>query len=245
MKRKKKIIIFMPAFNAEKTLEHVFKKIPKGCYDDIILFDDASSDNTFAKAISLKIHAYRNSTNLGYGGNLKVGLKKCLDEKADIIIEMHPDNEYDPSAILPAITKVKQGADLVLGNRFFNFISPLSNGMYFWKYFPILVMAKISKYILGVNIDDLHQGFRVFTQNMLKNINYTNNSNSYLFSFEVIAQAVYKEMRIDQVPILCRYSGKKRGASLMNSFLYTLGVFKVLYLFVLAKFGIKNNLFFK
>lgn len=235
----------MPAYNAEKTLERIFKKIPKGCYDDIILFDDASSDNTFAKAKNLKIHAYRNPINLGYGGNLKAGLKKCLDEKADIIIELHPDNEYDPSAIVPATVRVKQGADLVLGNRFFNFISPLRNGMYFWKYFPILFMATISRYILGVKIDDLHQGFRVFTRKMLENINYNNNSNSYLFSFEVIAQAIHKRMTIDQVPILCHYSGKKRGASLKNSFLYTLGTLKVLYLFMLAKFGIKNNLFSK
>lgn len=235
----------MPAYNAEKTLERVFKKIPKGCYDDIILFDDTSSDNTFAKAKNLRIHAYRNSINLGYGGNLKAGLKKCLDEKADIIIELHPDNEYDPSAIVPATVKVKQGADLVLGNRFFNPISPLKNGMYFWKYFPILFMSAISKYILGVKIDDLHQGFRVFTRKMLENINYSNNSNSYLFSFEVIAQAIHKGMTIDQVPILCHYSGKKRGASLKNSFLYTLGTFKVLSLFMLTKFGIKNSLFSK
>lgn len=235
----------MPAYNAEETIEDVFKKIPKGCYDDIILFDDASSDNTFAKAKSLGIRAYRNNTNLGYGGNLKAGLKKCLDEKADIIIELHPDNEYDPSAIVPATAKVREGADLVLGNRFFNFLSPLRNGMYLWKYFPILFMAAISKYILGVKIDDLHQGFRVFSRKMLENINYSNNSNSYLFSFEVIAQAIHKGMRIDQVPILCHYSGKKRGASLKNSFIYTLGTFKVLFLFVLAKFGIKNSLFSK
>lgn len=241
--KKPKVIIVMPAYNAEKTVESVFKKIPKDYQNNVVLFDDASHDNTYKNAKQLGINAHRNPINLGYGGNLKSGLLRGLKEGADIIIELHPDGEYDPSAIVPAIEKVRKGADLVLGNRFFNYMSPLNSGMYFWKYIPIIALSLIDTFILGVKVHDLHQGFRLFTRNLLNNINFKNNSNNYLFSFEIIAQAKFKNMKIVEVPIACHYDGKKRGASLKNSIIYTLGTFKILLLYKLAKIGIKNRLF--
>ncbi|MDP3733419.1 MAG: hypothetical protein Q8Q91_02645, partial [Candidatus Daviesbacteria bacterium] len=101
----------------------------------------------------------------------------------------------------------------------------------------------IDKIMLGVNLDDFHQGFRVYTAKMLEKINYQANSNNYLFSFELITQAVYHKIRITQVPVETSYTGKKRGASLKNSIKYSLGTFKVLLLFILARLGFKINLF--
>ncbi len=244
MKKRQKVIIVMPAYNAEKTLESLFERIPKGCYDDIILFDDKSKDNTLKVAKDLDIKAYGNPVNLGYGGNLKIGFDKALNMGADIIVELHPDNEYDPSAITPAIEKVKKGADLVLGNRFFNYLAPIRNGMYIWKYMPIVLLSLLAKYALWVKVNDLHQGFRVFTRKMLQNVRYRDDSNNYLFSFEIIAQARFKNMKIDEVPMVCFYVGKKRGASLKNSIIYTLGTFRIMVLFILAKLGYRTKIFF-
>ena len=233
----------MPAYNAEKTLEYVYKKIPKDWYDEIILVDDNSKDNTYREAKRLGIESYKNKKNVGYGGNLKVCFEKALRKGADIIVELHPDGEYDPSAINPAVAKIIKGAGLVLGNRFAH--SPLSRGMYTWKYIPSKILSLIQAKILNIPISDLHQGFRAYSRKLLEGINFRKNSNNYLFSFEVITQAVYLDMKISQVPVICHYEGKKRGASLTNSVLYTMGTFDVLALFLLSKYRIIRHHMFR
>src|SRR3989338_5045887 len=109
--------------------------------------------------------------------------------------------------------------------------------MYFWKWIPIRLLNLIDKIVLGVSLDDFHQGFRVYTKKMLEKINYSSNSNNYLFSFELIAQAVYWDIKIAQVLVETSYTGKKRGASLKNSIKYSLGTFKILLFYILARMG--------
>lgn len=243
MTRKRKIIAVFIAYNAASTLEKFYHDFPKNLVDEIILVDDASKDNTFGVAKRLGIQSYQNPVNLGYGGNMKKALNLALEAGADIIIDIHPDGEYKPSAISLALKKITSGWEFILGNRFSNIYQPLKQGMYFWKWIPIRILNYIDKIILGVDLEDYHQGFRVYTKKMLKKINYQSNSNDYLFSFELITQAVYQRVKITQVPVEISYTGKKRGASLKNSIKYSLGTFKVLALFILAKLGFKINLF--
>lgn len=245
MKTKQKIIVVMPAYNAEKTLEHVYKKIPRDWYNGIILVDDNSKDNTYKEAKRLGIESYRNKKNLGYGGNLKVCLTKAMGKKADIIIEMHPDNEYDPSAIIQAISKVKNGSDFVMGNRFDDLNLFKRNGMPIWKYIPNKILTALDNIVLGTRLSDLHQGFRVYSRQLLSRVNYLNNSNNYLFSFEIIAQAIFHGMIISQVPVKSHYAGKKKGASIKNSIIYALGTFKILLFFLFSKNGFYNKIFQK
>lgn len=245
MKKIGKIIVILLAYNASKTLEKFYRDFPKNLVDEIILVDDASKDNTYELAKKLGIKSFSNPVNLGYGGNMKQTLAIALSLGADVIIDIHPDGEYKPSAIPKAIEEVKKGADFVLGNRFVSLSKPLQNGMYIWKLIPIRILNFIDQLILGVNINDFHQGFRVYTKKMLEKINYQTNSNDYLFSFELISQAVYQNVKISQVPVETSYTGKKRGASLKNSIKYSLGTFKILSLFILAKLGFKTKLFRK
>lgn len=238
-----KIVSIFIAYNAAKTLEKFYHDFPKNLVDEIILVDDASKDNTFNLAKKLGIRSYQNPVNLGYGGNMKRALNLALKAGADIIIDIHPDGEYKPTAIPAALKKINSGSEFVLGNRFSEETEPLKNGMYFWKWIPIRFLNYIDKIMLGVNLDDFHQGFRVYTAKMLEKINYQANSNNYLFSFELITQAVYQHAKISQVPVEVNYTGKKRGASLKNSMNYSLGTFKVLILFILARLGFKINLF--
>lgn len=235
----KKIIIFMPAYNAEETLESVWKKIPEKYKKNTFLIDDNSKDNTYDKALSLGIESYKNNVNLGYGGNIKKCLKKALDKKANIIVEMHPDNEYDPQAIEPAVQVVTQQTGMVLGNR----SDALKSGMYLWKYIATKILTFIDNFILKIKISDLHQGFRLYTKEFLNKIPFEKNSNNYLFSFEIIAQCVYYKFVVKEINVKTNYTGKKRGASFKNSFVYTLGTFKILILFMLANIGIKKPLF--
>lgn len=232
---KSKITVFFLAYNASKTLEKFYRIFPKKLVDDIILVDDASKDKTYEIAKKLRIRSYQNPINLGYGGNMKRALSIALQRGADILIDIHPDGEYLPSSIPLALEKINMGAKFVLGNRFSNVNQLLKSGMYLWKFIPIWFLNWIDKIILGIKIDDLHQGFRVYTRDLLQRVHFEENSNNYLFSFELIAQAAYNNIKIDQVPVQTNYSGKKRGASLKNSIKYTLGTFKVLLFFILAK----------
>lgn len=243
MKRGSKIIAIFLAYNAAETLKEFYQAFPKDLVNDIILVDDVSKDNTYKLAKKLGIRSYRNRVNLGYGGNMKRALSLALSEDADIIIDIHPDGEYKPTAIPAALTKINQGAEFVLGNRFSKRTEPLKSGMYFWKWIPIRLLNLIDKIILGVNLDDFHQGFRVYTKKMLKKINYHQNSNNYLFSFELIAQSVYQKIKIAQVSVETSYRGKKRGASLKSSIIYSLGTFRILFLYILARLGFKTKIF--
>lgn len=243
MTKKRKIIAIFLAYNAAGTLEKFYQNFPRTLVDDIILVDDASKDKTYSIAKKLRITSYQNPINLGYGGNMKRALNLALKAGADIIIDIHPDGEYSPSAIPEALKKIREGSQFVLGNRFTSLNKPLKSGMYIWKFIPIWTLNRIDKIVLGVKIDDLHQGFRVYTRDLLKKVNFEENSNNYLFSFELIAQAVFNNISIQQVPVETIYSGGKRGASLKNSVRYSLGTFKILLLFILAKLGFKNKLF--
>lgn len=243
MEKGAKIIVIFLAYNASKTLAKFYQEFPKEFVSDIILVDDASKDNTFNLAKRLGIRSFRNPVNLGYGGNMKKALNLALEAEADVIIDIHPDGEYKPSAIPEALKKIQKGNQFVLGNRFTSFAKPIKNGMYIWKLIPLRVLNSIDSLIFGVRLNDFHQGFRVYTKDMLSRINYQENSNDYLFSFELIAQAIYKKIKIAQVPVDTNYTGKKRGASLKNSVRYSLGTFKILLLFILAKLGFKTKLF--
>lgn len=243
--KKRKIIAIFIAYNAEKTLEKFYRDFPLHWVDDVILVDDASKDRTFELAKKLGIPAYKNTFNLGYGGNLKRTLALALQRGADIIIDIHPDGEYKPSAIPTALKEIKNGSECVLGNRFTSKTNPLKKGMYIWKILPLIWLTWIDRFILGIPINDFHQGFRVYTRSMLEKINFEANSNNYIFSFELIAQATFNNVAISQVPVETIYTGNKRGASLKNSIIYSLDTFIILFWFLIARLGYKREIFNK
>ncbi len=235
----------MVAYKAIHTLEEFYRTLPVDLFDSIILVDDDSGDGTYEKAQALGIESYRNDRNLGYGGNLKRALKIALDKGAEVIVDIHPDGEYKSSAIIPALKKVEEGAHLVLGNRFYDARQPLRSGMYSWKYIPIFTMNLLAKWAFWIPCSDVHQGFRVYTKELLNAVPYEGNSNDYLFSFEIIAQARFANLTLAEVPVDTQYTGEKRGASLKKSILYSLSVFGVLGYFYLAKLGVPFRLFAK
>lgn len=239
-----KVAAILPAYEAAATLEGVLDALPREYFQYIILVDDCSKDQTFEIASRNKsILVYRNEKNLGYGGNVKRGMCLALEHGADIIIEIHPDGEYGLESIGAAIDKIKQGADLVLGNRFFLGKSPLKSGMYFWKYPFVKLLNGVGNWALGTNLGDLHQGFRVYSSRLLKNIDFMNNSDNYIFSFQIIVQAVFKRYGIQEVPQSCRYSGEKRGARLLPAAKYTIAVFGIILQLLLARLGVPLRLF--
>src|SRR3989338_7916245 len=242
-KKMGKIIAIFIAYNAARTLTEFYQNFPKEIVDDIILVDDASADNTFELAQSLGIKSYKNQVNLGYGGNIKRALHLALAHGAEVIVDLHPDGEYNPVVLPAALEQIKKGAHLVLGNRYSGNNTPFKTGMYIWKYIPLMGLNILPRLVIKSKIKDFHQGFRVYTKTLLENINYHSNSDGFLFSFEVIAQADYQGLKIAEVPVETKYTGKKRGSTFKNSVLYTLGVFKVVAWGLAAKIGIHRALF--
>ena len=226
----------MPAYNAAKTLVESYQKLPKKLIDQIILVDDASQDNTYQIAKKLPFTVFRNSLNLGYGGNLKVCLTQALKARADIIIEYHPDNQYDPKDLPTFIDKAIRGYDFALGSRFIHPKQALENKMPLVKFIANRTMSFIDSFILGIELSEFHSGFRMYTRNMLTQVPYLKNSNDYLFSFEVIVQAVYHRLKIAEVPISCKYHPQMHTANLLKSTIYALGTFKTLGQYVISKF---------
>lgn len=246
MTKKSKVIVILPAYNAEKSLLKFVNGLPKRIFDETILVDDCSGDGTYAQAKKLKgITVYRTPRNLGYGGNLKMCLTLALSHGADVIVELHPDGEYDTDGIVPSLQEVERGSHLVLGNRFAHRQKRIPQGMLFSKYLITRLLSRIDNVVLGSRIPDLHQGFRVYTRTLLQEINWRSTSDDFLFSFEIISQAVFGGFTIAYVPVTARYSGRKRGATWGHSLRYTLGTWKVLAKYLMAKAGIGQRLFAK
>ncbi|OGE62772.1 hypothetical protein A2964_01650 [Candidatus Daviesbacteria bacterium RIFCSPLOWO2_01_FULL_40_27] len=243
--KKSKIIAILIAYNAEKTLKEFYESLPKEYFDEIILVDDCSSDNTFGLSKKLGIKSYRNRINLGYGGNLKRAICIALQLGADVVVDIHPDGEYKTSAIPEALKKVKSGSQFVLGNRFTTLFGPVRSGMFIWKLLPIKILNWIDKVVLGIDLGDYHQGFRVYTRAMMEKINFLQNSNDYLFSFEIIAQAIFNKVKISEVPVETVYKGKKRGIRLQHALKYSIASFLILWQFILAKHGRPSKIFEK
>lgn len=239
---RKKIIAILPAYNASRTLIPFLSSLPKKVFDEILLVDDYSPDNTFKLAKKQKrVRAYQTFRNIGYGGNLKYCLTLALAKGADIIVELHPDGEYKPDGINPALKAVEQGAKLVLGNRF----SPekRENGMFWWK-IPVLRSLNFTHNILlGTQIPDIHQGFRVYTRELLEKVSYRENSNGFLFSFQIILQALFFNLPLASVPVSTHYRGKKRGATVGHSARYALETLGALFAYRLARLGVRKKIF--
>ncbi len=96
----KKLVVILPAYNAEKTLQITYDEIPFDIVDDVVLVDDCSTDNTaiLANEIGIK-HVIKHEINKGYGGNQKSCYNKALELGADIIVMLHPDYQYTPKLI--------------------------------------------------------------------------------------------------------------------------------------------------
>src|SRR3989344_5712384 len=136
MKKKHKIIVVMPAYYAEKTLEKTFKDVPKDFISEIILVDDASGDNTIKEAKRLGITTFIHPHNLGYGGNQKTCYWEALKKKPDVIVMLHPDYQYDGRLIPGLVRPILEGKyDIMFGSRIRTRQEALDGGMPRVKYF--------------------------------------------------------------------------------------------------------------
>ena len=232
-------IAVMPAYNAERTVEKTFRDIPTGCVDQVILVDDASTDDTVNVAKKLGITVLIHSENKGYGGNQKTCYDAALEAGADIIVMIHPDYQYDPRIIPYASGLLSSGiCDVILGSRIRTRQETLACGMPLYKYVANRFLTIIENIILGQNLGDFHSGFRVYHREVLKAIPYRNNSDDFVFDTEFLAQAVYFGFRIGDIPIPTRYFKEASSINFFRSTKYGLQTLLVMAKYLLQKSGL-------
>jgi glycosyltransferase involved in cell wall biosynthesis len=232
-------VVVLPAYNAEKTLQSTYNEIPKDIVDDIILVDDASSDNTVGLAKSIGIrHVIRHEKNLGYGGNQKTCYTKALELGADIVVMLHPDYQYTPKLITAMASII--GNDLypvVLGSRILG-NGALRGGMPRYKYIANRFLTLVQNIFMGQKLSEYHTGYRAFSRDVLLKINYSANSDDFVFDNQMLAQICYKGFQIAEVTCPTRYFQEASSINFVRSSIYGLGVLSVAFAYRLQKWGL-------
>jgi len=237
MSRKSKVIAVLPAYNAVKTLKKTYDDIPKSWVDEVILVDDASQDNTVKVAKQLGIKTIIHKKNTGYGGNQKTCYTEALKDRADIIIMIHPDYQYDPK-LVPEMIKplLEEKADVVIGSRMLKKGGAREGGMPWWKFIGNRFLTKIENMVLGLNLAEYHSGYRAYNRKALETVSFQKNSNSFVFDTEMIISLRLHNFRIHEVPISTRYFPEASSVSFWHSTIYGLQSILSLIQYLLQKY---------
>jgi len=238
-KKPNKIIVVMPAFNAESTLEKTFAEIPQEYVDEVILVDDGSSDKTVDMAKNLGLTVICHSENKGYGASQKTCYDATRERGASCVIMIHPDYQYDSSIIPCAVGFLSRGiCDIILGSRIRTRQETLRGGMPLYKYISNRFLTIVENIIFGQNLGDFHSGFRAYTRKVIDSVPYSNNSDDFVFDTQFLAQAIFFGFRIGDVPIPCRYFKEASSINFPRSIKYGIQTLIVLGKFIIQKSGL-------
>jgi glycosyltransferase involved in cell wall biosynthesis len=245
MLHEKKIIVVLPAYNAAKTLELTYREIPHDIVDEVILVDDASRDDTAARASELGIHTIIHSENRGYGGNQKTCYAEALSHGADVVVMVHPDYQYSPRLITAMASMVLSGHyDAVLGSRILGG-EALKGGMPFYKYLANRILTLAENMALGVKLSEYHTGYRAFSRRVLESLPLDANSDDFVFDNEMLAQAVYFGFRIGEISCPTKYFEDASSINFRRSVKYGFGVLATSLKFLLQRWGIMRSSIFE
>jgi len=240
-----KVIVVLPAYNAELTLEKTYKEIPFDIVDELVLVDDASKDNTSDLARKLGIqHVIRHEANKGYGGNQKTCYRKALELNADIVVMLHPDYQYTPKLITAMVSIIGQKLyPVVFGSRILG-KGALKGGMPLYKYFANRFLTLFQNILMNQKLSEYHTGYRAFSGEVLRSLDLAQNSDDFIFDNQMIAQIFYKGFEIGEVTCPTKYFEEASSINFSRSVTYGLGVLKVSCLYFLAKNGISKDKIF-
>jgi len=235
----KKIVVVLPAYNAAKTLEITYHEIPFNIVDEVILVDDNSEDNTIAIGQKLGIrNIISHENNKGYGGNQKTCYNKALELGADIIIMLHPDYQYTPKLISAMVSIIDSGIYLVVfGSRILG-KGALKGGMPLYKYVSNRFLTMVQNVLMNQKLSEYHTGYRAYSREVLKKIDFNKNSDDFIFDNEMVAQIFYNGYEIAEITCPTKYTDLVSSINLKRSIIYGIGVLKVSCLYFLTRCGI-------
>ena len=247
MIQEKKVVVVLPAYNAEKTLERTFGEIDRTIVDEVILVDDCSKDNTVEEAHRLGInHIVRHEKNKGYGGNQKSCYNKALELNADIVIMLHPDYQYTPLLIPSMSYLIANGLyHVVLGSRILG-KGALAGGMPWYKYLANRLLTLFQNIMMNAKLSEYHTGYRAFSKEVLLSVNYNLNSDNFVFDNQMLAQIWYAGYEIAEITCPTKYFKDASSINIKNSSIYGIGVLKTSLQYRLQKWGLSHyNIFGK
>jgi len=245
MLNNKKIVVVLPAYNAALTLEKTYNEIPFDIVDDVVLVDDASKDDTVGVGQRLGIkHIIRHDKNKGYGGNQKSCYNKALELNADIVIMLHPDYQYTPLLITAMSSIIANGLyPVVFGSRILG-KGALKGGMPMYKYIFNRMLTLTQNILIGQKLSEYHTGYRSFSADVLRNINYMADNDDFIFDNEMISQIFMKGYEIAEVTCPTKYFEEASSINFKRSSIYGLGVLRVSLQHRLHKWGlIKSKIY--
>ena len=234
----KKVVVVLPAYKAEKTLERTYMDIPHDIVDNVILVDDASDDNTVAVAERLGLQIFIHENNRGYGANQKTCYTEALKQGADIVVMLHPDYQYDPRLVTAmAAMLASEIYDIALGSRILT-VSPLKGGMPLYKYVSNRFLTFIQNLLLGTKLSEFHTGYRAFSSKVLEDLPLSKNSNDFIFDNQMLTQAIAFGFRVGEISCPTKYFPEASSISFHRSVTYGAGVLKTSIQYRLWKWGV-------
>jgi glycosyltransferase involved in cell wall biosynthesis len=240
----KKIVVVLPAYNAALTLERTYNEIPFDLVDEVVLVDDHSKDDTSEVGHRLGIrHIVRHEDNKGYGGNQKSCYTKAMELGADIVIMLHPDYQYTPK-LIPSMCYIIANDlyPVVLGSRILG-KGALNGGMPMYKYVFNRCLTLFENILLGQKLSEYHTGYRAFSGEVLRSINFMANNDDFVFDNEMLSQIFMKGFEIAEITCPTKYFEEASSINFRRSSKYGMGVLRVsiqhrLHKWKLAKFKI-------
>jgi len=238
----KKIIVVLPAYNAEQTLEQTYSEIPFDIVDEVVLVDDLSRDNTVEKALSMGIrHVIQHENNKGYGGNQKTCYNKALALDGDIIIMLHPDYQYTPKLIHSMVYIIANDVyPVVLGSRILG-NGALKGGMPLIKYVSNRGLTFLQNILVNQKLSEYHTGYRAFSRDVLETINFNLNSDDFVFDNQMLSQIIYAGFPIAEITCPTKYFKEASSINLTRSTIYALGVISTSFEHFFNKVGLMNS----
>ncbi|MDZ4848281.1 MAG: glycosyltransferase family 2 protein [Pirellulaceae bacterium] len=241
----RKVVVVMPAYNAEKTLLQTYREIDRSLVDEVVLVDDASRDRTVEMARDLNLHVVVHSKNRGYGGNQKTCYKTALSLGADMVIMVHPDYQYTPLLMPALVSMIGSGLyDCVIGSRILGGRAR-SGGMPIHKYVANRFLTLAQNLLMNSKLTEFHTGYRAFSRAVLESLPLEENSDDFVFDNQMISQIIYFHYRIGEVSCPTKYFAEASSINFRRSCMYGLGCLRTALQFRLARAGFAQSRIFR
>lgn len=243
MYKGQKVVVVMPAYNAEKTLRETYDVVMnQGVVDAVLVVDDASHDSTVDIAQRLPhTDVVVHEENRGYGGNQKTCYAQALNMGADIVIMVHPDYQYTPK-LIPAMVSLigNELYDCVLGSRILGGYA-LKGGMPLWRYVANRCLTLFGNFFMGAKLSEYHTGFRAFSKSLLQRLPLDENSDDFVFDNQMLAQVLWHDYTIAEISCPTRYFTEGSSISFFRSVRYGFGCIGTALLYRVAKLGLVRS----
>jgi len=237
-----KIVVVMPAYNAEQTLEKTYQALPHEVIDHVIVVDDASDDHTEQVARKLDgVHVIRHSSNMGYGANQKTCYRKALELGGDVVVMVHPDYQYEPRLVTAMASMIAQGVyDAVIASRILG-TGALAGGMPLYKYIANRLLTAYQNFLIPFKLSEYHSGYRAFSRKVLENLPLEENSDDFIFDNQMLVQVIAHGFSMGEVSCPTRYMKDSSSISLARSIKYGLGVLLTTLEYKFSRFGPRKS----